>query len=78
MTTSDQTPETELQLQELTDENIEEVIGGKSSPKLMGNVQELNDENLEHVSGGVRIRSSHDLAAEESFIDDQKEKNLDI
>jgi cobalamin biosynthesis protein CobT len=75
MTTSDQTPETELQLQELTDENIEEVIGGKSSPKLMGNVQELIDENLKHVSGGVQFRSSYDLASEASFIDDQKENS---
>jgi hypothetical protein len=36
MTTPDQMPDTELELQELTDENVEEVIGGKSSPKLMG------------------------------------------
>jgi hypothetical protein len=36
MTTPDQTPDIELEAQELTDENLEEVIGGIGSPKLMG------------------------------------------
>ena len=36
MTTPEQTPDTELEAQELTDETLEEVIGGKGSPKLMG------------------------------------------
>jgi hypothetical protein len=49
MTNPEQTPDTELEAQELTDESIDE------------------------VSGGIRVRASYDLAAEASFLDDQKE-----
>ena len=40
MTTPDQTPDIELEAQELTDESLDEFSGGASSPKLFtGEVQ---------------------------------------
>jgi bacteriocin-like protein len=39
MTTPDQTPDTALEAQELTEKNLEEVSGGEASPKANGNAE---------------------------------------
>ena len=47
----------------------------EQTPDVQVETQELTDENLEEVSGGIRVRASYDLAAEASFLDDQKERD---